>query len=194
MLKTMTPLLDLPGFRRRVHPTSVETYHRLGEMGALSEDVELLRGIVVTKMAKSPLHEFVAQVLMELLLKLLPPGFVVRPERPLTLADSEPEPDLSVVKGRPHDWVRAHPTTAALVIEVAVTSVDIDEGKAAIYAEAAIPEYWIVQPEERRVIVCREPTPEGYRSRATLTEADTLRCASLPGVEIAVTAIFPPRP
>jgi len=190
----MTPLLDLPAFRRRVHPMTVETYHRLGEMGALLEDVELLRGIVVTKMAKSPLHEFVAQVLMELLLKLLPPGFVVRPERPLTLGDSEPEPDLSVVKGRPHDWVRAHPTTAALVIEVAVTSVEIDEGKGAIYAEAAIPEYWIVQPEERRVIVCREPTPEGYRYKATLNETDTLRGASLPGVEIAISALFPPRP
>ena len=71
---------------------------------------------------------------------------------------------------------------------------DIDEGKADIYAEAAIPECSIVQPEERRVIVCREPTPEGYRSKATLTETDTLRCASLPGVEIAVAALFPPRP
>jgi len=190
----MTPLLDLPAFRKRVHPMTVETYHRLAEMGALSEDVELLRGIVVTKIAKSPLHEFVSQVLMKLLLALVPPGFEVRPERPLTLGDSEPEPDLSVVKGRPQDWVRAHPTTAALVIEVAVTSVDVDEGKGAIYAEAAIPEYWIVQPEERRVIVCREPTPEGYRSKATLTEADSLRCVSLPDVEIAVTALFPPRP
>jgi len=189
----MTPLLDLPAFRKRVHPMSVETYHRLAEMGELSEDVELLRGIVVTKMPKSPLHEFVAQMLMELLLKLVPPGFVVRPERPLTLGDSEPEPDLSVVRGHPRDWVRAHPTTAALVIEVAVSSVDIDEGKAAIYAEAAIPEYWIVQPEERHVIVCREPAPEGYRSKAKLTEADTLRCVSLPGVEIAVTTVFPPQ-
>lgn len=189
----MTPLLDLPAFRRRVHPMSVETYHRLAEMGALSEDVELLRGIVVTKLRKSPLHEFVAQVLMELLLALLPPGFEVRPERPLALGDSEPEPDLSVVRGQPVDWVRAHPTTAELVIEIAVTSVDIDEGKAAIYAEAGIPEYWIVQPEERRVIVCREPTQEGYRSKATLTETDTLRCDSLPGVEIAVSALFPPR-
>lgn len=189
----MTPLLELPAFRKRVHPMPVETYHRLGELGVLSEDVELLRGIVVTKMPKSPLHEFVAQMLMELLLKLIPPGFVVRPERPLTLRDSEPEPDLSVVKGRPQDWVRAHPTTAALVIEVAVTSLDIDEGKAGIYAEAAIPEYWIVQPEERRVIVCREPTSEGYRSKTTLSEADTLRCASIPGVEIHVSALFPPR-
>jgi len=190
----MTPLLELPAFRKRVHPVSVETYHRLGEMGALLEDVELLRGIVVTKMAKSPLHEFVAQVLMRLLLALVPPGYEVRPERPLTLGDSEPEPDLSVVKGRPHDWLLAHPTTAALVVEVAVSSVDIDEGKAGIYAEAGIPEYWIVQPEERRVIVCREPTPEGYRSKATLSEADTLHCASLSGVEIAVGALFPPKP
>jgi len=189
----MTPLLDLPAFRRRVHPMSVEAYHRLGEMGALSQAVELLRGIVVTKMPKVPMHDYVAQMLTDLLQAFVPPGFVVRPDRPLALGDSEPEPDLSVVRGRPRDWERAHPATATLVVEVATTSIDIYEGKAAIYAEAAIPEYWIVQAEERRVIVCREPTPEGYRSKAILNETDTLRCASLPGVEIAVTALFPPR-
>jgi hypothetical protein len=50
----MTSLLELPVVRERVHRMSVADYHRAGEAGALSEDVELLRGIVVTKMAKSP--------------------------------------------------------------------------------------------------------------------------------------------
>ena len=57
----MTALLELPAFRERVHGLSVEDYHRLGELGILSRDVELLRGIVVTKMPKTPLHELVAQ-------------------------------------------------------------------------------------------------------------------------------------
>lgn len=190
----MTPLLDLPAVRQRVHPMSIETYHRLGEMGALSEDVELLRGLVITKMAKSPLHEYVVQMLMNLLLALLPPGFELRREGPLSIGGSEPEPDLSVVQGRAADWLRSHPATATLVIEVAVTSAELDEGKAAIYAEAAIPEYWIVRPDLRAVAVYREPAADGYRSRTVLADHDTLRCAALPGVEIAIASVLPPKP
>src|SRR5262245_3154115 len=145
-MSDMTSLLELPAFRERVHRTSVEEYHRLGELGVLSEEVELLRGIVVTKMPKSPLHELVAQKLMQCLLATVPSDFVVRREGPLTLRDSEPEPDLSVVHGQPDDWAAAHPSTAHLVVEVAVSSAVLDEGKAEIYAEADIPEYWLVRP------------------------------------------------
>jgi Uma2 family endonuclease len=190
----MMPLLELPALRQRVHPMSVETYRRLGEMGELSEDVELLRGLVITKMPKSPLHEYVAQMLMDLLLALLPPGFVLRPERPLSIGGSEPEPDLSVVQGRAADWLQSHPTTAALVIEIAITSAEVDEGKAAIYAEAGIPEYWIVRPDLRAVTVYREPAADGYRARTVLGDHDTLRGAALPGVEIPVASVLPPKP
>jgi Uma2 family endonuclease len=188
----MMPLLEVPAVRERVHPMPIETYHRLGEMGALSEDVELLRGLIVTKIPKSPLHEYVAQMLMKALLALLPYGFEVRPKRPLSIGDSEPEPDISVVKGNAADWIRAHPTTAALVVEIAITSADIDEGKASIYAEAGIPEYWIVRPDLRTVTVYREPIADGYRARTSLSAQDTLRCISLPGVEIAVASVLPP--
>ena len=174
-----------------MHRMSVAEYHRAGETGVLSEDVELLRGIVVTKMAKSPLHEFIAHQLLKLLLALVPGGFEVRHEAPLTMRDSEPEPDLSVVRGRPEDWTTAHPSTAQLVIEVAVSSAVMDEGKGEIYAEAGIPEYWLVRAEARAVDIYREPTREGYRSKVTLTTSDALQCASLPGVAFPVADIFP---
>ena len=188
----MTPLLELPAIRRRLHPMTVETYHRLGEMGLLREDVELLRGFIVTKMPKSPLHEFVSQMLMKLLLGQVPAGFELRREAPLSIGTSEPEPDFSVVRGVPADWLQAHPTTAALVIEVAVTSAELDEGKASIYAEAAIPEYWIVRPDRRVVIVYREPTADGYRTRDEFLDEATLRCAALPELVLAVASILPP--
>src|SRR6266404_4118364 len=161
----MTALLELPGVPERVHRLSVDDYHRAGEIGMLGKDVELLRGIVVRKMPKSPLHELVSQNLMLLLLAKVPKGFQVRPERPLTLRDSEPEPDLSVVRGQPQDWVKAHPSTADLVVEVAVSSVAVDEGMGEIYAEAGIPEYWLVRPEQRAVDLYREPTSRGYLTK-----------------------------
>lgn len=187
----MTSLLELPAFRARVHRMSVEEYHRAGETGVLSDDVELLRGIVVTKMSKSPLYELVSQKLMKRLLAQVPNGFEVRREGPLTLRDSEPEPDVSVVRGKADDWATALPSTAHLVIEVAVSSTALDEGKAEIYGEAGIQEYWLVRPEDRAVDVYREPTSEGFVSKTTLTEHDTLRCASIPGMEFAVVEILP---
>jgi Uma2 family endonuclease len=189
----MTALLEVPAVRERVHLMSVEEYHRAGETGVLSDDVELLRGILVTKMPKSPLHELVAGKLLELLLAQVPKEFTVRREIPLTLRDSEPEPDISIVKGKWDDWVKAHPATAHLVIEVAVTSQEIDESKADIYADAAIPEYWLVLPERRVANVYRKPGGGGYVSKQTLNEHDRLKCAAIPGVDITITDILPAR-
>jgi Uma2 family endonuclease len=118
-------------------------------------------------------------------------GFEVRREGPLTLNDSEPEPDLSVVWGTADDWAGAHPKTAALVVEVAVSDPAIDEGKAEIYAEAGIPEYWLVRPQDRAVDVYREPSGSVYLSKVTLTATDVLRSSKVPGVEIPIEAIFP---
>src|SRR5438552_10746109 len=187
----MTALLDLPAVRQQMHLMSVEEYHRAGETGVLSDDVELLRGIVVTKMPESPLHELVAGKMTELLLRQVPEEFKVRRESPLTLRGSEPEPDISVVKGRWDEWANTHPQTAHLVIEVAVTSEAIAESKAEIYSEAGIAEYWLVRPGERTVNVYREPGRDGYLSRSILGEHDRLRCASIPGVEFPLVDILP---
>lgn len=189
----MASLFDLPDLHKRTDPVSVEAYHRLGEMGALSKDVELLRGKVVRKMPKSPLHEFVAQVLMNLLVRSIPEGFEVRREGPISIGNSEPEPDLSVVRGKASDWLQSHPHSAALVIEIAITSIELDEGKAAIYAEAGIPEYWIVQPERRLTCVYRQPSRDGYLSRSVVSDCDTLTCVALPGIGIPTNSILPPR-
>src|SRR5271165_3379676 len=146
----MTSLLDLPGFRKRVHPMSVETYHRLGELGLVSKNVEHFR----------------AQV---------PREYEIRHYSPLTLRDSEPEADLSIMRGNLEDWVAEHPKTAELTVEVAVSSPDVDEGKADIYAEAGISEYWIVRADDRAVDLYRRPSKDGYLAKSTLSVADTLR-------------------
>ena len=166
---------------------SVETYHRMGELGMLGKDVELLRGIIVKKVAKSPLHEFVSQTLLERLMAALPPGYTVRPERPLTTPDSEPEPDIAVVQGVPADWLHAHPAVAQLAIEVSISTHRVDEKKAEIYAETGVVEYWLVLPEKRRVDLFRDPSPDGYATRTTLRDGDILSCTALPAVQIAVS-------
>jgi Uma2 family endonuclease len=189
----MTPLLDLPDVRERVHRLSVADYHRLGEMGVIAEDVELLRGILVNKVSKSPLHEYVSQKLLKIFHRSVADQFDVRQERPLTLGDSEPEPDFSIVEGKPEDWINEHPSKASLVVEIAITSLILDRSKADIYSEAGIPEYWLIRADERLVDVYRQPSPKGYLSKVTFGERDTLPCASIPQINLSLSQILPPK-
>src|ERR1041384_6222845 len=95
----MSAILEIPEVRQRVSPLSLEEYHRLDEFNENGRRTELIRGIVIEKMSKSPLHCSIAKFLYDSIVQLLLPGLMVRHEAPLTLADSEPEPDIAIVRG-----------------------------------------------------------------------------------------------
>ncbi len=181
----MTELLEVPAIRQRVARLSVEDYHRLGEL-----PVELLRGTIIEKMSKSPLHRFTSDELRVILAGQIAPEFCLFYRDPMTTADSEPEPDVMVVRGSRTEFRTTHPTTAELVVEVAVTSLEIDRAKALIYAEAGVKEYWIVCPEEKQVEVYRGVGPQGYAERTVLASPAVIECAALPGVRVDLAALF----
>src|SRR5436190_14647582 len=112
----MSAILELPEVRRRVSPLSVVEYHQLGEYNGLGKRTELIRGILIEKKSKSPLHRTLASLLYRLLLAWLPAGYTLWKEEPLTFLDSEPEPDISMTRGGERDFLEAHPTTAELAI------------------------------------------------------------------------------
>jgi Uma2 family endonuclease len=186
----MVSVLEIPAIRRRVPPISVEDYHRMGELGLVDQRTELIRGVIVEKLSKSPLHESLVHAIFVLLLKAVGAGYLVRKEGPLTLSDSEPEPDVSVVLGNPADYRRHHPTTAVLAVEVAVSSVELDREKLSLYAEAGVTECWFVLAERRVVEVLRNPLNGGYLDREVLTDTDTLRSRALPQIEISLKELF----
>jgi Uma2 family endonuclease len=188
----MTPetLLENPAVRARVARFTVEQYHQLGEYSATGRRTELIRGYVFEKMSKSPTHSSVGTRLFYLLLPQLSGGYWMRKEEPLTFADSEPEPDVSIMRGQESDFEHAHPRTAALVAEVAVTTLAEDRELASLYAEAGVEEYWIVIPLERKVEVYRRPVSGAYLETLTVSGDATLRCGSVPGVEIALNQLF----
>ena len=186
----MSAILEIPEVRQRVSPLSVEEYHRLGEFNENGRRTELVRGIVIEKISKSPLHRFLASRLYNLFFALLPAGFSVWKEEPLTLADSEPEPDISVVRGVEADFTAAHPTSAELVVEVAVTSVALDRANASLYAEAGVKEYWIVLGTERQVEVYRRPEAGRYQETRLVGTNDILECSSVPGLRVVLDELF----
>ena len=181
----MTELLDVPAIRQRVARLSVEDYHRLGEL-----PVELLRGTIIEKMSKSPAHQFYEDRLRKILSTQISPEWIVRQEGPLTFADSEPEPDVAVVPGPEERYLAAHPATAELAVEIAISSLEIDRVKALIYAEAGVKEYWIVCPEEKRVEVFRQPGAQGYAETLTVCAPAVLASTALPGVQVDLAALF----
>ena len=141
---------------------TVEEYHRLGESGLLSEDdqVELLEGWIVPKIIRNPTHDVAVGLVDAALRSRLPEEWVIRVQSAITTRDSEPEPDLAVVRGPIRRHAKHHPGPAdvALVVEVADTSLDRDRKKARIYAGAGIGKYWIVNLAEARIEVCSRPS------------------------------------
>lgn len=184
-------LLDEPTIRERMMRFSVEQYQLLGEAGLIGTDVELLEGIIVKKMSKSPLHVFITQKLALLLRKFEADGWLIRQAQPIKHQDSEPEPDISVVHGHAEDFLTGHPTSASLVIEVAVSSFGFDHEKRAIYAAANVPEYWIILPEAKRVEVYTRPVGRDYTVKRLVEFPALVLSETLSGFELNLGTFFP---
>src|SRR5947209_11994276 len=104
----MLSVLDEPAFRQRVSRLSIKEYHQLGEFNENGRRTELIRGIVIEKMSKSPMHRFTADLLRDILAAQIAPGFIIFSQDPLTTSDSEPEPDIMVVRGARADFRTIH--------------------------------------------------------------------------------------
>lgn len=176
--------------RAQIVPLSVEAYHALGDLGLIQEQTELLYGQIFKKMSKSPLHTGLAMRLLRLLQACLPEGCHLRPEQPLTCLDSEPEPDLAVVKGRPEEYWNAHPTTAELVIEVCVTSHELDRSKLRAYASAGVKEVWLVLAPEQQIEVHRSPSGGQFAENQILGPGGQVRSAAVPQLAVDLAALF----
>jgi Uma2 family endonuclease len=175
---------------------SVERYLDLVETGVLGPDdrVELLEGVIVAMTPQNPPHAAGVARVYQAVSVAVGGRAHLRSQLSLVLRRSVPEPDLAVVPGSVDDYERAHPTTALLVIEVADSSLKQDRlSKAAIYAAAGIPEYWIVNLRDEVVEVMRDPDPARARYRAVRSAArgERLELAALPGAVLDASALLP---
>jgi Uma2 family endonuclease len=154
-----------------VHRLSSDEYHRMVDCGALEQmRVELADGLLVEVSPQSEQHWKVIQALMRLMAARMD---ILRVQAPLAAAEGwTPEPDIALAEVDDDPWLR--PSTALLVVEVAVSSHQYDLRKAKVFAQAAIPTYWIVDVPGRHVLAYTEPGPEGYTRERTLRPADEL--------------------
>lgn len=166
-------------------------YDELVKLGVFEDQrIELLRGQLVEMSPQESPHANAVWWLGHKLSRLLGMRhWEVRAQLPFAASiDSEPEPDIMItrhVRGR-----EDHPTTVSLLIEVADSSVRKDRTiKREIYAEAGVPEYWVVDVNSWVVDVYTKPSPTGYLETRRLGRGGTLRPKRVPGVAIRVRDI-----
>ncbi len=141
-------------------------------------------------MPKSPFHAYLVRVLLKLLQAAVPEGFIVSTEQPITCSDSEPEPDLSVIRGAIADFRHAHPRTAELVIEICVSSHEYDRSKLRAYAIAGVKECWLVLGPEKQIEVHRQAL-DGQFSEITVHGAGgSLSSSTIPSFTVELNSLF----
>jgi len=172
---------------------SVHEYHRMGETGILAEDerIELLAGDIIVREPIGTQHAGTVNRLNYLWMSRLGRRAVVQVQNPIELAseDSEPQPDLSLLRPRDDFYATAHPTAddVLLAIEVADTSLRLDRRvKIPLYARAGIREVWLVDLTTGQLEVYREPTAERYRAVEILQRGRSVTPIAFPDVAVTV--------
>jgi len=199
----LLPGVSVHGMREsaiRTRRWTRKEYGRLIDVGVLHEDdpVELLQGRLVVAEPQHTPHATSIDLVGEALRQAFGAGWRVRVQLPLGLgADSEPEPDVAVVRGDARDFLADHPATAALVVEVADASLELDRRlKARIYARAGITDYWIVNLIDRVVEVHRDPVVAGrrrsrYRDVTTVAAGERIVPLAAPFSSILIADLLP---
>jgi len=169
----------------------------MGEVGILCEDdrVELIEGEIVDMAAIGNRHQAAVDHLTKLFVQLAGDAAIVRVQGSVRLNErNEPQPDLVILRPRDDFYVSqsASPADTFLVIEVADTTLAYDRDvKAPLYARTGMPEFWLVDTEDRSITVFRQAGPEGYSSVRTLRGAETVSPAALPEVRLTPNILFP---
>ncbi|HEX4612985.1 MAG TPA: Uma2 family endonuclease [Urbifossiella sp.] len=176
-------------------------FYRLADAGYFAgKRVMLIDGEVLAMSPQNEPHAWGVVNALNTLQAAMGPVFTYRPQLPLDIGQaSDPEPDVAVVPGRPPRRPGPHPTTAALVVEVADSSLAYDTGdKGGLYAAGGVTDYWVVDLAHGRLVVFRDPRPDpaarfghAYASVLYLGPGDTLAPLAAPHAMIAVVDLLP---
>jgi Uma2 family endonuclease len=164
----MSVITQVPGIATApppypIYPLTLDRYHKMIQAGILDEEdrLEFLEGYLVPKMVRKPPHDGTIDLAHEAVEPLLPAGWRIRIQSAVTTDDSEPEPDLSVVRGSKRTYLTRHPRPKdiGLLIEVSEATLQQDRtDKGRIYVRARISCYWVVNLIDRQIEVYTEPT------------------------------------
>ena len=189
MSVTLSPPVSAAEQKSQDFHWTAKEFYRAADAGMFDDPgrLELIHGRLI-RLMQGERHANLRVRLSRRLRRALDPPFFVRDENPLHIAfDGEPIPDLMLTYQEEYEDRHPEPNDVALLVEVAVSSVEYDTGeKALLYAQADISDYWVVLAGENVILVHREPTPSGYQQVTRLEAADMVSPLTAPNVVLAV--------
>jgi Uma2 family endonuclease len=174
---------------------TVDEYYKMIELGMLKdyEKAEIIEGELIRKMTVGDRHAYVVDVLTRFFVKNVSDEILVRVQNPVRLSDyNEPEPDLTLADLRKYNGKR-HPRPAEiiLIVEVSDSTVKYDrDKKLPLYAEAEIPEVWIVNLQNEIVEIHTKPGVGLYQLVEIFNRGETVKSKSLTDLEIEVDKLL----
>jgi len=178
--------------RRKI---SVAEYERMYQSGILgnAERLELLEGNIIQMSALGNMHIRVMTMLNALFIPLyLERKAIIGPQHALRLARSVPQPDLVLLRHNTDmNGDMQNPANVLLVVEVSDSTLDKDvKIKTRVYADANIPEYWIIDINGEAVLQYSQPQGKAFRAFTRNEKADTLTSVIIPTFSVQVVEIF----
>ena len=179
---------------------TVDEYYRMAEVGILHPDerVELIDGEITLMAPIGSRHgSGVARVTTQFVNRSA--GAVqVWPQNSVHLGeDLELQPDIAILNPREDTYAESNPRPGniLIIIEVSDTTLSYDRDvKSRIYAEANVPETWIMNLPEDCIEAFTQPGSDGYAQHAIYRRGDTISPSTLPDVQFAVEDLLPPAP
>ena len=173
---------------------TLDRYHQAITAGIFEDQpIELLQGELIVMTPEGEPHAYYNTEAADYLRGLLGDRAKVRDAKPITLPnDSEPAPDLAIVKPFGKVYLEHHPYPEDIfwVVEFSQSTLSKDLGvKKTIYAEAGIPEYWVVNLKETCVHVFRDLVQEVYTTEA-LVSTGTITTISFPRIQFQVQRLM----
>jgi Uma2 family endonuclease len=175
---------------------SVDEYHRMIAAGILtsSDRVELLEGHIIEMVPQEPPHASTTSSFGNDFVVLFASRAWVRQQLPITIApNSEPEPNIAVVRIDPNRYRNHHPIPedVYLLIEVSDSTLNYDrDRKAKVYAKANISEYWVIDVNQRQLLVFREPQGDTYQVEQVLGMDDAIAPFMFPDVVVELASLL----
>jgi Uma2 family endonuclease len=175
---------------------SVVEYHLLADLGILAADepVQLIEGEILTMAPAGSAHSGTINRLNRMLVQAVGTRAVVAPQNPVRVGKySEPEPDFTLLRPRPDDYLHAtpNPEDVLLMIEVSSSTLKFDQTvKRTLYARHNVPEYWIVNVKNHEIEVYHTPIAGQYTVISRACGDVSIEPTTLPGVVISISLLF----
>lgn len=175
---------------------SVDEYYQMIELGLLKdyEKAEIIEGELISKMPIGEKHSAIVERLSEILHDELGKSVSLRNQQPIKFSDyNEPQPDLAILQRRDdfYFYEKPVPKDVLILIEVSDSTLKYDrDTKLALYAEAEIPEVWIINLPNNIIEVHQKPSIGIYQLAQIYKSGEVVKSAILPNLEIEVDKIL----